>query len=267
MEKETQTDEQTDEEQPDKVDDSLDEKTKTMIRAMVIGVMICFIAWICVKSFNIYGGDSSDKGISIDPRNHPYRLDQSELCSVCKSNLDDKDFIIPSIKSIGLWIRREPILEVLPITKQDLTKGSINGRTFQNIFDILGSYLYISKRPCLSMHHLKGYKGNPKNLMGIMTNKGKFLIKALNVTITGSSKEMKTFKFHPTQCEKEVLTLRKHYKIRIEYIEHSETTSEDSLGEEGDSRNTEWITGLPALCVQANLEEMEGKNLCNQKLI
>lgn len=216
-----------------------------------------------IKDYNIFVGDKEI-----------YKSQKSDLCSLCLKNDRQNNFIIPSIKNIGLYIRRldgktlNILPSVFPLSDEDIMKGGVNGRSFQNIFDIMSSYIIITQRACLSYHHLSGYKGNPRNMMVFLTNGGRTLTRAMNVTIDGqSSKGTVEFGYNPTQCPKKVFKIKKFYKIKISYIEYTDTISDDDLHLPTIDKThlSAWIEGIPALCIQVNLDEMSGTDLCNNR--
>lgn len=94
---------------------------------------------------------------------------------------------------------------------------SIDGTTFIDAFSALKTYQNFTGRACMAMHHLGGYSGQAKRLVGVLINGGRDFIMMVNPVVNGRGGSLGNARYRSTLCGHK-FHVQKHWAISVNYI-------------------------------------------------
>lgn len=179
----------------------------------------------------------------------------------------DKSYLLPPADEVGFYRRNASNVPrvVEEVNTTEMENMSSKGRLFSHVFHVLKTYQKLTGRVCMGMHHLDGYYGNPKRLVGILTNDGAGFIMAVNPEITGFSDATTDASYSSTLCPDRQVQLKGiHLSVSLKYVKY------ERFGADGKRHNwtylpvrRDWFDGNTALCLQVVMMEFGGQNVCD----
>jgi hypothetical protein len=131
----------------------------------------------------------------------------------------DKTLVIPALSRLDYTISNGPLRPVYNVSHEELQTGVVLDRSVVGILIVMEAYLRITNRPCIAMHHFEGYRGDPKNIVGILANNGETFIGAINFVINGKSDRSSDGRLDSTMCPNKTIAFSGfHSRISIKYI-------------------------------------------------
>lgn len=234
------------------------------------GVAVCIVTWAVSRS----------EYDQLDVMDFTLRL-PSGMSSLSKTLTDisqksikllesGKRLYIPSIPDdYGFYVRTGSVPKVSSVNEEDIKYGSLYGR----VFSVMRLFQRLTKRPCMAMHHLDGYDGEAKNVIGILLDNNRNYIRAMNVEIIGNSTHIIEDVYESTLCPGVSSQAAGSDIIYIKYIEYSDDyyikypeSVKSVVRKSGGASMKLRLEGLTSLCVQRALDEINGAyTTCPQK--
>jgi hypothetical protein len=231
-----------------------------------------------------YGADAEEEIFKLyammDASSDPSLLDSGDCLRSTYAIVGGKLYFRPRIEERDLYLRKGTLVpRVENVTVAEMLQIAQNGTSFIDVFSALKTYQNFTGRPCMAMHHLGGFRGPAKRLVGILINEGRDFIMAVNPVVNGRSEDRVKARYRSTLCGK-VFLVDRYLAVSINYVKFDSLFYDNAAvdhhagdglhGQEDAERKRffkvkqEWFKGDVAVCLQMVDDEFHGRDICEQ---
>jgi hypothetical protein len=181
------------------------------------------LAHLSRQALQNYGADAEDEIFRLyaqmDAMQDASVLESGDCLRSTYAILGGKLYFRPRIEERDLYLRKGSLVRpVENVTIAEMVQMSTSGVALIDVFSALKTYQNFTGRPCMAMHHLGGYKGPTKRVVGMLLNDGNDFVMAVNPVVNGRSEERQRTRYRSTLCGRVFEGVDKHYAVGLNYV-------------------------------------------------